>query len=84
MRERIKFIDNDPLSIFIKPSTKYYNPKTRTAWHETVTMIYKFCFTIVLQVLFHYHHQFPEVRTHELLAKLGNVAFSLGGLNQNH
>ncbi|RYQ85125.1 hypothetical protein Ahy_B10g104634 isoform E [Arachis hypogaea] len=35
------------------------------------------------QVLFHYHRQFSEVRTLELLAKLVDVVCSLGGLNRN-
>ncbi|RYR10227.1 hypothetical protein Ahy_B05g078701 isoform B [Arachis hypogaea] len=37
-----------------------------------------------LQVLFHCCRQFPEVRTHELLVKLGDVVSSLGGSNRNH
>ncbi|RYQ87420.1 hypothetical protein Ahy_B09g094937 [Arachis hypogaea] len=36
-----------------------------------------------LQVLFHYRRQFPKVRTPELLAKLVDVIFSLGGSNRN-
>ncbi|RYR72300.1 hypothetical protein Ahy_A02g006505 isoform D [Arachis hypogaea] len=45
------------------------------------------CFTIGsdmnLQVLFHYHRQFPKVRTPELLAKLVNMVSSSGGSNRN-
>ncbi|XP_057734498.1 uncharacterized protein LOC130949916 [Arachis stenosperma] len=36
-----------------------------------------------MQVLFHCHRQFPEVRTSELLAKLVDVASSSGGSNRN-
>ncbi|KAL4343659.1 hypothetical protein AHAS_Ahas11G0100500 [Arachis hypogaea] len=36
-----------------------------------------------LQVLFHCCRQFPEMRTHELLAKLGDVVYSSGGSNRN-
>ncbi|XP_015964970.1 uncharacterized protein LOC107488712 [Arachis duranensis] len=45
------------------------------------------CFTIGrdedLQVLFHCHRQFREVRTPELLVKLVDVVSSSGGLNRN-
>ncbi|XP_057756292.1 uncharacterized protein LOC130975524 [Arachis stenosperma] len=45
------------------------------------------CFTIGsdedLQVMFHCHRQFPEVRTLELLAKLVDVVSSSGGSNRN-
>ncbi|RYR69344.1 hypothetical protein Ahy_A03g015893 [Arachis hypogaea] len=37
-----------------------------------------------LQVLFHCYHQFFEVRTHELIAKFGDVVSNSGGLNRNH
>ncbi|KAL4316461.1 hypothetical protein AHAS_Ahas15G0287400 [Arachis hypogaea] len=36
-----------------------------------------------LQVLFHCHRQFSEVRTHELLAKFRDVGSSSGGSNWN-
>ncbi|RYQ90224.1 hypothetical protein Ahy_B09g096440 isoform C [Arachis hypogaea] len=36
-----------------------------------------------MQVLFHCHRQFPEVRTPELLAKLVDVASSSGSSNRN-
>ncbi|XP_057763261.1 uncharacterized protein LOC130983091 [Arachis stenosperma] len=37
-----------------------------------------------LQVLFHCHRQFFEVRTHELLGKFGDVVSISGESNQNH
>ncbi|XP_015959852.1 uncharacterized protein LOC107483752 [Arachis duranensis] len=36
-----------------------------------------------LEVLFHCHRQYPEVRTAELLAKLIDMVSNIGGLNRN-
>ncbi|RYR16282.1 hypothetical protein Ahy_B04g073281 [Arachis hypogaea] len=68
----------------VKRVKKFFYRIPITVLQETVKYD---CFTIGsdedLQVMFHCHRQFPEVRTPELLAKLVDVVSSSGGSNWN-
>ncbi|XP_020966563.1 uncharacterized protein LOC107610322 [Arachis ipaensis] len=75
IRSGVKFTDKDPLSIFMRPTTRY---------DEFVNSILrKLGLQGVKRVLFHCRRQFSEVRTPELLAKLVDVVSSSGGSNRN-
>ncbi|XP_057746126.1 uncharacterized protein LOC130965376 [Arachis stenosperma] len=78
-RSGVKFTDKDPLCIIVRPTTRYEDLvssvllKLGLEGVKRETVKYD-CFTIGsdedLQVMFHCHRQFLEVRTPELLAKL--------------
>ncbi|XP_057720149.1 uncharacterized protein LOC130934609 [Arachis stenosperma] len=67
-RSEIKFTDKDPLSIFLKPLTSFTEFKNAIL-HKLGVVPFR--------------HQFSEVRTPELLAKLVDVVSSSGGSNRN-
>ncbi|RYR04651.1 hypothetical protein Ahy_B06g084425 isoform B [Arachis hypogaea] len=84
MREGIKFTDKNPLSIFIKPFTNFIEFQNTIIQKLTLHDMKRYDSFIIdsdedLQGLFHYRCQFFEMRTHELLAKLGNVVCSSRG-----
>ncbi|RYR05234.1 hypothetical protein Ahy_B06g085113 isoform E [Arachis hypogaea] len=63
----VKFTDKDPLSIFMRPTTRFDD----------------FLNSIIQKLGLQGVKQFSEVRTPELLAKLVNVVSSSGGSNRN-
>ncbi|XP_015939544.1 uncharacterized protein LOC107465078 [Arachis duranensis] len=86
-RSRIKFTDKNPLRLGlhgVKRVEKLFYRIPISVLRDDV----KYDSFIIssdedMQVLFHCHRQFPEVRTSELLAKLVDVASSSGGSNRN-
>ncbi|RYR05235.1 hypothetical protein Ahy_B06g085113 isoform C [Arachis hypogaea] len=88
----VKFTDKDPLSIFMRPTTRFddfLNSIIQKLGLQGVKQDdVKYDSFIIgsdedLQVLFHCLWHFSEVRTPELLAKLVNVVSSSGGSNRN-
>ncbi|RYQ91675.1 hypothetical protein Ahy_B09g097661 [Arachis hypogaea] len=78
------------MSVFIKPSTSIAQLKNtiiqKLGVHDmkwVKKLFYRIQISIVRDVLFHCCRQFSEVRTHEMLAKFGDMVFSSEGLNQN-
>ncbi|RYR31903.1 hypothetical protein Ahy_B01g056849 [Arachis hypogaea] len=93
MRSDIKFIDKDPLSIFLKLSTSLLGVKRveKLFYRIPISVLHddvKYDSFVIssdedLQVLHYCRGQFFEVKTPELLAKLVDVVSSSGGSNRN-
>ncbi|XP_016177939.1 uncharacterized protein LOC107620266 [Arachis ipaensis] len=91
----VKFTDKDPLSIFMRPTTRFddfLNSIIQKLGLQGVKRVQKLFYRIPisvlrddvnLQVLFHCRRQFPKVRTPKLLAKLVDVVSSSGDSNRN-
>ncbi|RYR45927.1 hypothetical protein Ahy_A07g031697 [Arachis hypogaea] len=83
MRTKIKFVDKDSLSVFIKYSTSFVdfqNTILQKLGLHGMKQVEKVKYDSFvrdsdenLQILFHFHRQFFEVRTHELLAKFEDL-----------